>query len=268
MVLLMPRPADAPLPALQSTAQPPPWGIPRPLPCRRTACRRFIQPPRFDDPALRQVLDDRLDELNLVGRMGPTIHERHQGLLGSGAIQPDQASHEQPQTRAVGLRLIDLVRRTGPARQQHRLQLGQVCRGQRQIGPQLPDGDVILVRLQEMPRLLAEPRKCVGRDKPIEDNLLARAVLVFEVSLEHAPLRPLYQVHRPRDLRRARSSSCAAIRSPTICESTRLSSSWSEKPVRCAMVCRSWNGIYPSPFNWCGIVYLNNREAIGVLSRC
>ena len=69
---------------------------------------RLIQPASVHRAGFGQILNDRLNELDLVCRMRLVIQETGQSLLGGGAIQADQAANEQAQAFALSLGFLDL----------------------------------------------------------------------------------------------------------------------------------------------------------------
>ncbi|HYM61128.1 MAG TPA: hypothetical protein VEZ11_09575 [Thermoanaerobaculia bacterium] len=76
---------------------------------------------------------------------------------------------------------------------QHALELGEIARRQWLIRAQLAQGDVILVRLQKLPRLRPEALEVACRRERLQCHLDLGAHLIFEVRVDDSPVLPLDQ---------------------------------------------------------------------------
>ncbi len=96
---------------------------------------------------LSEVIDQRIDELNLSAVHAGGIQKFREGFLGGMAIQPDQLADEYAQRffRVDGLIIIGAIIHTAVL-EQHLVQLLQIQRGDGNIALDALDGEVVFVR--------------------------------------------------------------------------------------------------------------------------
>jgi hypothetical protein len=147
--------------------------------------RAFVEQAGVHRAVRGQVLDDHVDELDLVGRQRPSRHEAGERPHRRLAVHADQRTDKEAEA-AVRLRRLKLGRRC-PGLDEKPLQFGDVHGRQRLVSPQLDDGDVIFVGLEEVAHLGAEARHVAGRTQAIDVDRRRRPEIVLEIGVDRRP---------------------------------------------------------------------------------
>jgi hypothetical protein len=102
------------------------------------------------------VIDHHVDEFVLVRSQIAPLEKSIKRALGRGTVEANQRTDEKPKT-ALLVDAGDLFWSADASLGKYPLQLGQVSRRKRLISPQLEDGDVIGVSLEELACFGTEP---------------------------------------------------------------------------------------------------------------
>ena len=116
--------------------------------------RALIKKLRVHEVPLRQVIDNQVEKLMLVRAQRLANQKTGEGAFRCLLIKPHQRADEAAEA-TIGLNTAErsLV---GTGFNEDPLELGEVALGQRLVAPELDDGDVVLVWLEEDPRLSPE----------------------------------------------------------------------------------------------------------------
>ena len=96
---------------------------------------------------------DVLDEMQLTRAQVLSSDEFRQSVFGRSPLQPDQTSHEQPQTLALLNRALNVLQLELAALDEHLLQLFEIRGRQLFIVVELVNSDMVEVLFEIMPRL-------------------------------------------------------------------------------------------------------------------